>query len=108
GGGPADRVVGGAAEDRHANEGIAQAGGAAGVGADGVPLDQVARRAAEPDVQAPELVVGGRVGGPGGGPADRVVGGAEEDVHTVARVAQAGGAAGVGADEVPLDQIARR
>src|SRR5208337_3038556 len=74
----------------------------AGVGADVVPLNQVARGGVARDIDAGVLIGRDDVAGPRGRPPDRVVGCVVE-LDPLEGVAQGHGTGGVGADVVPLD-----
>src|SRR2546423_1392012 len=80
----ADGVVGGGVEDRHAGEGVAQGGGAGGVGADEVAPHHVAARGAAGDLDAVAGVGGDDVPLVGAAAADLVAGGAGGDLDAVA------------------------
>src|SRR5262249_54327958 len=106
--GPADGVVHTAATDQDAGEAVAQGGGAGGVRANAVALDQVVVAAIREDNPAPESVGRDDVAGAGRRPADGVAGRRhlEEDAETA--VAQRERTGAVGADVVALHQVAGR
>src|SRR5262249_58922974 len=93
--------------DFHAVLVVAEAFGACGVSADPIALHQVVRRPRVRDEDAVRTVPGDDVTSASSRPADRVQRGSSDDQYPEA-VAECGGAGGVEADEVALDQVARR
>src|SRR5690349_15532957 len=84
--------------------GIAQGGGACRIGSDEVALDEDAGGAADWDLHTVAAVAGDHVAGPGSG--SSYGGGGSSDVGAVSTVAQLHRATRVGADVVPLDDVA--
>src|SRR5262249_36171543 len=103
----ADQVVGGATPDGHAVVAVAEGLGAGRVGADLVALHDVARSTSPFDGDAPIDVARDEVPGAGGRSADRVVRRAAPHGDAVEVVAQRLEPGVVGADPIPLDEIAR-
>src|SRR5262249_36562089 len=93
-------------EDRcrlHLVAALEQVDAQAGVRADRVGADEVVNAAV--DAHTVDPIEGDRIGRSGSAATDGVAAGGDE-LDAVADVAQVGGAAGVGADEFPLDDIA--
>src|SRR5262249_19705420 len=104
GSGAADRVAGGAVNG-HADEAVAQGGGAGVVGADEVAGDQVVRAPAVRDVDSDAGIGADDVPPPPTRPASGLAGRARLDDHAVGMVSQGRGAGYVGTDVVAQDHV---
>ena len=103
----AHRVGSRPGDDVQAVDAVGDRRGPRGIGADKVPIHEVARRPRVGDIDADDRVAGDDVAGARGGPAHRVVARAAVDQHAVLAVGQGLGAGDVGADIVPLNQVVR-